>query len=180
MVGGFFGAEIPWKPDWSIQAGIGYYGVSSLTVRGNESQGVIGSDKTTDYYVYSYAVTIKQLLAEAKLLYTWRTVFHPFIDAGLGASFNKARSYYISNPIFITFTPNFAPGTTTDFSYRAGFGLDYDVATDLRIGIAYHFADFGPAVLASGKIDNYETHTNLRQDNLYSNEVVGQVTLLFF
>jgi opacity protein-like surface antigen len=180
MTGGFFGVEWPWKPDWSVQTGIGYYGVASLTVRGNEAQGVIGSDQTTDYYKYSYAVTIKQLLAEAKLLYVWNNVYHPFADIGLGASFNKARSYYISNPIFITFTPNFAPGTSTDFSYRVGFGLDYDVATDLRIGIAYHFADFGPAVLASGKVDNYQTNTNLRQDHLYSNELVGQVTLLFF
>jgi opacity protein-like surface antigen len=180
MTGGFFGIEWPWKPEWSIQTGVGYYGEAGVTVRGNEAQGVIGSDQTTDYYKYSYTVTIKQLLAEGKLLYIWRNVYHPFVDAGLGASFNKARSYYISNPIFLTFAPTFAPGTTTDFSYRVGFGLDYDVATDLRIGFAYHFADFGKAVLASGKVDNYQSGLNLRQDHLYANELVGQVTLLFF
>jgi opacity protein-like surface antigen len=179
MWGAFAGVEFPLKPLWQAQLGFGFYVPSCFTVRGNEIQQVIDSPGTTDNFPYTYEVTTKQFLAEGKLLYTWRDNYHPFVTAGLGASFNKARSYSINYPTFLTFVPIYAPRSSTEISYRLGLGMDFDMARDVRLGLGYYFSDFGQTQLGRGNIDSFPVPGAPRQNTLYTNELLGQITLLF-
>jgi opacity protein-like surface antigen len=178
MWGGFAGVEWQVKPLWTLQTGVAYYQPVSIVVRGNESQGVIGSPETTDFYTYRYTITPQQVLAEAKLLYTFKEKYFPFVLVGMGASFDSVRSYGINYPAFLTFVPEFSSHNVTAFSYRLGIGLDYATSDDLRVGIGYYFSDFGKVQTGSGHVDDYGVRTNLQQPHLLANELVAQMTMI--
>lgn len=178
MAGGFAGVEVLLKPQWALQVGLGLYMPSALTIKGNETQGVLGCADTFDAYQYQYTVSTHQLLLESKLLYAFTTTYHPFVSLGVGATVNKARSYMINNPAFLTFSPQFVNNVTTQLSYRVGVGMDYELATDFRIGVGYYFSDFGRTQLAHGRVDTFPVSTTLEQPNLFTNELVGEVTLI--
>jgi opacity protein-like surface antigen len=179
MYGGFAGIEMQVKPLWAVQMGLGYYSPVSMVARGNESQGVIGSPETYDSFTYRYTITLKQFLAEGKLLYTWHDKYMPFVLAGMGVTFNQVRGYGINYPAFLTFAPEFTNRNSAAFTWRGGFGLDYATSPDLRLGLGYYFSDFGKVQTGTGHVDTYGTRTNLQQPTLFTNELVAQMTMIF-
>jgi opacity protein-like surface antigen len=176
--GAFMGAEYQLQPEFAIQMGLGYYQPSPFVIHGHENQGISGSPDTFNYYNFQYKINLRQLLLETKLLYSWRTIFHPFISLGLGSSFNNAYNYQINYPSFLTFSPEFYNNTQNHFSYRLGLGIDIDATENLRIGIGYSYADFGIADLGAGHIGSAKIAGTLRQTHLNVNAIFAQLTLI--
>lgn len=173
---GFAGVEWNYRPKWKIQVGVDYNQSSSFSTSGNFIQGadVISQDN----YTYHYNVITRQILAAGKLLYTFKHIYHPYLFAGVGASFNKAYNYTTNVPPFLTFTRMYSDHTNTSFSYAAGFGVDVDVTRKIRAGIGYRFADLGRADLGNPNIDGISVPGALSQSHIYTNEVLAQVTWL--
>lgn len=174
LLDAFLGAEWNLRPNWALQAGIGYNQASPFSASGTFVQGA--DVETEDTYNYRYGILLRQLLIEGKLLYSIKEYFHPYVLVGLGAAFNKAYNYYTTVPRFLTFTRMYSNNSTTSFSYALGIGLDYDVTSQIRLGLGYRFADLGKVELGSAVIDTTSVSGTLSQSNLYTNEVLVQFT----
>ncbi len=172
----FLGAEWSWRPNWAIQTGVDYSQASPFSAKGTFVQGA--DAESADSYTYHYGTLTRQLLIEGKLFYTVKKHFHPYILAGLGATFNKAYHYYTNVPPFLTFTRMYANNSTTSFSYAAGIGIDTDIHRNLRIGIGYRFVDLGQVKLGNARIDTTNVSGTLSQSHLYANEILAQVTFV--
>jgi opacity protein-like surface antigen len=177
LFGGFVGTEFPITSTLDLQTGIAYYQPGN----GYKGKGILtqGVDApSADIFNYSYSVATRQLLLEGKLLWHVREKFRPYISLGLGAAFNSAYAYTVDTPPFLTFTPQFSSNNNTNFSYSVGAGVDYAIKQNWRIGAAYRFASYGKANLGRGPLDTIQFIPVLKQSNLYSQEVIGQLTYL--
>lgn len=175
LLGIFGGAEFTINPLWALQLGLGYYQSSSFTTSGTLSQ---GSEIPFSKFDYDYTISSRQLLVESKFLTTYRERFHPYLSLGLGQSFNKASDYTVNNSR-APFSPRFGDSTTNTFSYTAGLGVDYDITSNIRLGLGYRFADLGKVGLGNGKIDNLPISHTLKQSNLYTNQLLAQLSWIF-
>ncbi|MES2217102.1 MAG: porin family protein [Pseudomonadota bacterium] len=175
--GGFLGAEISLYPLWSLQSGISYYQPSAFHANGTLIQGT--DIDSQNQYQYEYLIQSYQLLFENKLLYHWQRYF-PYITAGLGAAWNNVGSFQADiQPPFTTFSNQFQSHNNTSFSYLLGFGVDVAVTDNLRLGIGYRFTDFGAANTGTAVLAQTNTNYTLNQSHLYSNEILGQLTVVF-
>jgi opacity protein-like surface antigen len=175
MGGAFLGTEIPLRPQWDLQAGLGFYQPASFST-GNSIliQGV--DAPSSNQYIYSYKVKSSQLLAEGKLLWRVKEFFHPYATFGLGVAFNDSSNYTTNVPPFVTFTPQFTNHINAAFSYSVGLGMDLDVYKKWRVGAGYRFTDLGKANLGLGPLDVTPFTSSLSQSHLYAQEVVAQLS----
>jgi opacity protein-like surface antigen len=178
--GVFVGTEIPLRPLWAAQVGIGFYQPSSFNTKsGVLTQGVDAA--SSDRYPYNYNVKSRQLLLEAKLLWQYKERFHPYALVGLGAAFNNTYGFDVNIPPCCscsTFTPAFTNQNTTSFSYSVGLGIDVDIEKNWRAGVGYRFAGLGKANLGLGFIDTTPFSSTLKQSNLYAQEILAHLTYL--
>ncbi|MDQ8039914.1 MAG: outer membrane beta-barrel protein [Rickettsiella sp.] len=97
----------------------------------------------------NYEFLQRSLLANLKLdVYRWGH-FMPYVNLGLGASWNKSKQkapFFIKDPD----TTNPAPITLTtsssdvsSFSYQVGAGLDYLVTENFWLSLGYIYNNFG-------------------------------------
>lgn len=177
IFGGFGGLEFTLNPMWAMQLGASYYQTSSMNTSGVVHQGI--DLPSSDNFNYHYDLTSRQVLAEGKLLMNNFERFHPYVSLGLGASFNRASNYNVHIPNSITFSPKFADYSNNSFSYSVGTGVDMDIIPHLRLGLGYRFADLGKANLGAGRIDNVPISHTLQQSNLYTNQLLAQLTWVF-
>lgn len=176
LMDGFLGVEKNLQPQWLLQAGIDYHQLAPFYATGNLTQGA--DTLSANSYTYYYGVLARQLLVEGKLLYNFKEVYHPYMMAGVGASYNKAYNYYTSIPLFLTFTRMYSNNSVTSFSYAFGLGVDMDISERIRLGIGYRFADFGRVSLGNATIDSTNVAGTLSQSHLYTNEAVAQLTFI--
>lgn len=174
LMEGFVGLELPICSRWFMQIGLDYDQQSPFSAKGTFVQGA--DSESQDSYTYGYGVLARQLLVEAKFLYTYKKYFHPYGLLGMGASFNKAYNYYTNVPVDLTFTRMYADNTTSSFSYAVGLGVDVDIFTHIRAGIGYRFADLGKAKLGSAMIDTTAVSGTLTQSHIYANIFLAQIT----
>lgn len=173
---GFLGAEWTFHPDWALQMGLGYNQAWNFHAEGSLLQGA--DTQSADQYSYHYDILTRQLLAEGKLLYQFKEIYHPYVLLGLGAAFNKASGYSTNVPPFLTFTRQYQNNTQTSFAYNVGMGVDVDIQEHLRLGVGYRFADFGQAKLGQGIIDTTNVSGTLSQTHLYASEILAQFTIV--
>lgn len=176
LLDAFLGAEWSYTPCWAFQMGLDYNRVTEYP-KGTYIQGA--DVQSQDQWTYSYNIRSSQLLAEGKLLYQFNDIYHPYVLLGVGAVFNRAEAYSTNVPPFLTFTRMYAVHSSTSWSYAAGLGLDVDLTDHLRVGAGYRFADLGTAQLGNAVIDTTAVPGVLPSTRLYSNEVLGQVTIVF-
>lgn len=178
--GAFVGGEFFISRDMSIQAGLSYYQTGNFEVEGTVTQGV--DPGSSEIYNYEYSIISRQILIEGKLLGSFiNNWIHPYISVGLGASFNSVHDYdaVVDTPFpFATFTPQFDGNTNISFSYNLGFGVDFDVATFMRLGLGYRYTDLGQANLGDGMINTAPISNTLEQANLRAQEVFAQLTFV--
>jgi len=86
--GAFLGAEFNLNPLWDWQFGLSYYQNSAFQASGQVNQ--LGANNLG----YNYNITSRRLLAETKLLFTLKNIFHPYVDVGVGEAFNRANNYF--------------------------------------------------------------------------------------
>lgn len=159
---------------WALDVGVGYYQASAFTGGGTLTQGA--DDPSADNYKYSYKVQSKQLLVEGKLLGKIKEQIHPYLLLGIGTAFNKNYGYKTNVPSFFTYTPMFSNNTQTNFSYELGAGIDLGVYGGWRIGAGYRFSGLGKANFGAAEIDAIPIGNTLIQSNLYTNQVLIQLT----
>lgn len=178
IAGGFIGGEIIVNPKLSLQLGLSYYQPSPYKVSGILTQGIANCDAEIDSFNYNYRVLPRQFLVESKLLYTLQNKYHPYAIFGLGGASNKAYSYQVNFPGFLTFSPIFTDKTTATFSYSIGIGIDVDIMSHFRAGIGYRFVDFGRVGFGLATIDTTPMPSTLNQTHLYANAALAQLTYL--
>ena len=176
LIGLFLGGEVNLQPHWALQVGMDYTQATPFTVRGSFLQGM--SIPSADAGVYQYSAVTRQLLMVGKLLYTVKEGFHPYALVGLGTSFNTASSYVAILPSTLS-TPSYFDNTAISFSYALGFGLDWDMTAQWRLGLGYRFADLGQLNLGNGVLGSTSISNTLSQSHLYINEFLVQLSYVF-
>lgn len=180
MFEGFAGFETEYYSRWSkwiLQLGVAYTQASPFTGAGYLTQGA--DPQSQDMYFYRYNVKTHQLMAQGKFMFPHEDMFYPYFLIGLGASFNNAGNYLTNVPPFLTFTREYTNRLSSSFAWRLGLGMDVDVFTNTRIGIAYRFANLGQVKLGPSTIDGIPVYGTLKQSNLLASEIVAQLTYTF-
>ncbi|WP_158617441.1 outer membrane protein [Legionella sp. km772] len=159
-----------------IQFDLAYYHYGAFSKSGQLVQGADAA--SSDVFPYQYEASIQQLLLEAKILSTFRTVMHPYAQLGLGIGFNKTQNYGVTVPDFLTFSPLYANRSQTNLAYNLGAGIDFDVTAHLRAGIGYLFSDSGKVALGNGLIDDVPITPTLKQQHFYTNTLLLQINYI--
>jgi opacity protein-like surface antigen len=176
VVDGFLGGEWVLTPKWKMQVGLDFNQASNFHDQGALLQGA--DLYSSNLYSYQYSVVSRQILVESKFLFNLQTRYHPYFLIGLGAALNTAYGFKTSVPQSLTFTRDYTNHQQTSVSYNLGLGVDIDATETIRFGIGYRFADRGHASLGNAKIDTVSVDGTLPQVHLYTNEIMGQLTLL--
>jgi hypothetical protein len=136
--------------------------------------GVINKYQLTTAYNDHFSVHSNTFWLDNQLDLVRIHSFTPFIDLGIGASFNSA-SGYAESPTADNDEPRqdgagFASNTHLAFAYRAGVGVNYRIPTKqpLDLGILYRYTNRGYA--QTGNSANYPIGS-LQSGQLKSNEV---------
>lgn len=175
VVGIFGGSEFHNRV-MAIQIGLGYYQPLGFTGKGIVTQGV--TPLSSNRFDYDYTIIPHQLLAETKLLFLADQCFHPYASLGAGMSFNTATNYQVDIPKFLTFSPEFPINTSNVFSYSLGFGMDFDMSKNVRVGVGYRYSSFGKWNFGAGNIDGVPISNTLSQSNMTAQEGIAQLTYL--
>ena len=96
----------------------------------------------------------------------------------MGASFNQSYDFNSSVPTELTFSREYTDNTLTRLAYRLGLGFDIALIPQLRVGLAYRFADLGKSSLGSASINQSLVSGTLSQGHLYVNEAVAQISYI--
>jgi opacity protein-like surface antigen len=172
LLDAFLGGMWQIRPNWEMQAGFAYSQPNTFTIEGIEHQ----SSSPTAYNYY-YNVAPRQFLLEGKALYQYRDIFHPYMSAGMGESFNSVYVYESTPPNNIL-PPTFSYHGNYSFTYALGVGVDVDVMQQVRLGIGYRFTDFGEADLGHGNQNGVSFPGTINQSHLYMNAIMAQLTIL--
>lgn len=168
---GFAGIEWRFYPYWSLQLGLGYNQTTSLPSNGSWVRPQ--STATAKSFEYSYNVIVRQYLGEIKILANIGP-YHPYLEGGAGISQNDAYNYLsdLSTKFFVN-------GSTSSFTYNAGFGVDISVFTHVRIGLGYRFGNFGKVKLGNQvSFLNQPVKGTLTQSPFYVHEGLIEFTFL--
>ncbi|QMT60009.1 outer membrane protein [Legionella sp. PC997] len=130
-------------------------------------------------YKYNLDFTSNLLLASGKINVMRYGIFSPFINGGIGSSFNNASNYNESAFAGVTprVSPEFRNSNTSEFAYNIGAGVDVQLLPQLFLSVGYIFQDLGP--LASGNGVNTWTGESLTLGSYRTNEVLITATYLF-
>lgn len=173
--GASLGEELRFSPDWSMQVGLSYYQTSAFEGTGTVTQGVDPASSVT--FPYSFQLIARQYLVESKILLDVGQGWHPYLSAGLGASFNTTSDYTVTGTDLMTFSPLYKGESNTALSGNVGIGIDYDLMQYVRVGIAYRYDWYGAANLGDGRINTTEIANTIKQ-NLITQEGMLQLTFL--
>lgn len=174
----FLGTEWNLNSGWLAQTGLEFNATSSpFSINGTLVQGA--DVQSADYYNWHYQVLTQQILIDGKLLYTFKKHYHPYFMGGLGAAFNNAYNYQTSVPFNLTFTRMYLNNTNASFSYLLGLGIDFDLTSQVRVGVAYRYAQSGKIQLGNAFIDTTRVPGTLSQSNTYTNQLLGQLAWVF-
>jgi opacity protein-like surface antigen len=145
-----------WKP--AIALGMGLYTTPvGYTYNGQVIETPSGGANDT-LFDYSYNISNTRVMAEAQ--FTWMLgMFAPFVDAGVGPSWNRVNGYtetLVSGQHF-TNLPDFKTRTSTTIAYQAGLGVSAlfnfgKVKSSFkheRVSIGYRYVDLGNTSLGS-------------------------------
>jgi opacity protein-like surface antigen len=175
FVGGLFlGVEQVLVNNILGQLGVSYY---QTTI---EPRGVVYqfTDPARGNLNYQYDILSQRILLESKLLGTFRNIYHPFINVGIGEALNAA-SNYKETPVSSTgvaMSPEFSNKTTHSFTYLAGVGIEMDIADHFRLGALYRYVNLSQAQLGATPIQ--ESADTLNNNLFHVNQVLLQLTYL--
>ncbi|MCX7114602.1 MAG: outer membrane beta-barrel protein [Gammaproteobacteria bacterium] len=172
----FLGGEHQLPSGWIVQPGISYSQAGSYEAKGLLTQGL--DLPSANQFGYNYWITTRQLMAQAKLMHACHERFYPYFLLGLGGSFNAVSNYQTTVPDALISTRQYANNTSGSFSYRVGAGVDVDVYSHTRVGVAYRFSDPAAVNLGQATIGGVNVPGTLSQSHLYVNEVMFQLTYL--
>ncbi|KTD53539.1 Sporulation related domain protein [Legionella santicrucis] len=129
-------------------------------------------------YSYDWKLSTLALTADTKLNLFNFSKFSPYVNGGLGVSFNEARSFDETALPGITprVSPSYANHTLTQFTYHVGAGLDFSFVPNWLFSAGYEFESFGD--FSSGKGQSTWAGESLRLDSYQANTLLFGVTYL--
>ncbi|KTC64720.1 Opacity protein and related surface antigens (plasmid) [Legionella adelaidensis] len=160
----------------NLVIGLGYHQFNSFNVSGTLQQGISPPFFNANY---QYTVQLSQLLAEAKVQHQWSPRWYPYLTAGVGGGFNKARQFSTTVPSYLTVTPAFSHHTDSSLSYMLGAGIDTVLLPNVTFGLGYVFSDLGHVGLDSGSILGGTVPNYLSQSHFYTNTFLAQLSWYF-
>jgi len=175
MAGRRWERDTKWLPSYSL--GVLYQHFFSARVDGTVMQ--YSLPEFTNYN-YKWNLSSNLVLASAKLnLFQYAHRISPFINGGIGASFNKASGY---NEVFLPgvtprVSPGFADSSTRQFTYALGAGVDYQVMQQLILSVGYNYQDLGH--FSSGQGTQNWAGQSLNLGSYQTNDVFASVSYLF-
>lgn len=163
-----------WFPSYSFGVFWQYFFRTHI---GNTS--TVFSDRQFTNYKYKLDLTANLLLASAKLNLVHYGKFSPYINGGIGSSFNRTSDYTekVLTEIEPRMSPRFAKFSTSEFAYHIGAGLDFQCTTKLLISLGYIYQDLGQISTGSGK--DIWANQSLSPGSYHSNELLVSVSYLF-
>lgn len=163
--------ESKWFPAYSL--GLFYQHSFTGNAGGTVTQ---YSDPEFTNYNYHWNPSSDILLASIKLNLYDKNQFSPYVTAGLGGAFNQSHYNETALP---DVTPRISPdfsGSSNQFAYNAGAGLDFRATNHLIINVGYLYQNLGNI---SGKGKGTWSSTSLNIGSYGLNEVVVGGTYLF-
>lgn len=175
LSGLFLGAESDLSSRWKLQYGVSFYQNSNF-----EAHGIVNQfgDPTFANLDYFYQILNRRYLAETKLLYNFKKIFHPYINLGVGQSVNESYNYY-EQPVSTADVPMsqpFANKIMHNFSYQVGIGVDADITPHLRLGAGYRYVKVGYAGLNPSPLQ--QDTTTITTKLIYTNQFLLQISLI--
>lgn len=182
--GGYEFNASPAKPAIALGVG-GYLNAGYYKFPGQVIETATG-DASTLLYDYRYKVSSSRLMAEIQCLWDLFENISPYVNAGIGTSWKKLRSYketVVTQTGFVAL-PAFQNNTQTQFAYQLGFGLSShfkflgskrDIGLD-RVSLGYRYVNLGTSRFGSRAV-SYPY--NLAIGTLATNEVYLGYTHIF-
>lgn len=130
-------------------------------------------------YTYDWMLTSNLLLASAKLNLFQYGKISPYINGGIGSSFNRTSDYKEMPLPNVTarVSPNFGNFSTSEFSYNIGAGIDVQVMPHFIASVGYIYQDLGQVSSGPGK--GTWSNQSLNPGSYHSNEWLVSLTYLF-
>lgn len=129
---------------------------------------------------YSFDIVTRQLLLEGRLYYHY-SLMHPYVLLGAGWAFNSATNYSTTFPFNLTFTRDYNSHYTSAFSYSVGVGVEFQLATSVRLGVGYRYANLGTSSLGKSSVNSIPVGGTLSsKPHIYANELMAQLTFYPF
>lgn len=140
------------------------------TLNGSVQQN-IDIDPNPTITPYSFEGRSILFFQQTQLVWLHQNGWNPFALVGLGVSWNKLSNYQEQG---VNSTVNtFRSGTTTDFAYEIGAGIEKRLSSTLALSISYRYLHAG-----SGKLDTFSgqtTNDQFKSGNLNTNLIVLSV-----
>lgn len=130
-------------------------------------------------YSYSWGIEADVISLYSKIdLMNYKNLM-PYVDVGLGVSFNQSTTY--QETAFVNVTPRISPAfvshTRAQFAYNVGAGLDYQIRPQVIVSLGYEYQSFGRVSSGSGQTTWSGTYLNL--GNSATNTLLFGATYLF-
>ena len=157
------------------QLGVSYYTSNNLQIQGDINQ---FADPIFNNLTYKYNINTQRVMLETKLLTTIRTIYHPYVTAGLGEAINKAYGYNempVSSDA-VPMVPGFNDRRQHLIAGIAGLGLDVDITPNLRLGGMYRYLALNKAGLGTSPLQ--DGNQTLINSPLQGNEFLLQLSYL--
>ncbi|KTC90018.1 hypothetical protein OQJ18_05950 [Fluoribacter dumoffii] len=163
-----------WFPSYSLSVFWQYFFKTHL--RGEITQ--YSLPEFTNYN-YNLDFTSNLLLASGKINLFRYGIFSPYVNGGIGSSFNDVSNYREHALAGITprVSPGFRGSNTSEFAYNIGAGIEVQFLPQLIFSLGYIYQDLGP--VSGGKGVDTWTEQSLNPGSYRSNEVLVTATYLF-
>lgn len=175
MGGEFFVGAQHRLNSWSdLQLGVAVAMTSLTSVSGD-----IWEDADPDFnnYTYAYKLAPFRTTLSAKWLFNGFEHITPYLNAGLGLSFNRSYDYHITPKIFEEVSsPLYTSNVPVSFAYDVGIGLQKQLNAHIQIGLGYVFSDWGQSSL--GRAPKQTANSPLSLSHLYMNQLLVSLNYL--
>lgn len=163
-----------WFPNYYL--GLRYQHLFSSNVKGSVTQYSLPS---TLNYNYTWSVSTDVLSAYTKLDLVTLGPIMPYVNVGVGASFNRSGTYKEAALPGVTprISPNYAAGTQSSFAYDVGAGLDVALKPNVVFALGYDYQNLG--ALRSGSGQSTWSGERLSAGQLSVNTFLLGITYLF-
>jgi opacity protein-like surface antigen len=162
----------------SLAFGLGWYANPSNEHFQGQVVETPAGDPGSTLYNYKFETLSRRLMLEMQVswlqapflpLFGGMSNLSPFIQVGIGPSWNRMHGYHemaFDNTSYPPLAP-FQSRTKTEFAYQVGFGLSKGFHQDRdRISIGYRYANLGNTAFGSrGASYPYALHTGTLQNN---------------
>lgn len=160
----YSGATFDNKPSYGMYLKAGYrysryrFGLSYQRSDANNATGVIQQFSFAENYRYHYDVRTQAILANMSADLLQGKNWTPYVDIGMGVAMNEAYDFSeaplsgVSSPRSLDYADN----SKTDFAWKAGLGLRYNITKVTELDLQYHYVNFGGYQLGQASSNPYQ------------------------